>query len=115
MSTKENQAHIHPTAIVDSRAEIHPESEIGPYVVIEGPAKIGRGTRVMAHSYLTGWTEVGENNIIHMGAVIGHEPQDLEYEGGETYLRIGDRNTIREHVQIHRGTKPGSSTTTTLS
>jgi UDP-N-acetylglucosamine acyltransferase len=110
MTTSESNSGINPTAVIDTRAEIHPEAEIGPYVIIDGPVKIGRGTRVMAHSYLTGWTEIGEDNTIHMGAVIGHEPQDLDYEGGETYLRIGHRNTIREHAQIHRGTKPGSST-----
>ena len=110
MTTSESNSRINPTAVIDARAEIHPKAEIGPYVIIDGPVKIGRGTRVMAHSYLTGWTEIGEDNIIHMGAVIGHEPQDWEYEGGETYLRIGHRNTIREHAQIHRGTKPGSST-----
>ena len=110
MTTTEYQPHIHPTAIVDSRAEIHPETEIGPYVIIDGPVRIGRSTRVMASAHLTGWTEIGDDNTIHMGAVIGHEPQDLEYEGGESYLRIGHRNTIREHAQIHRGTKPGSST-----
>ncbi|NIR12826.1 MAG: acyl-[acyl-carrier-protein]--UDP-N-acetylglucosamine O-acyltransferase, partial [Desulfobacterales bacterium] len=110
MNTKGHQANIHPTAIVDSRAEIHPEAEIGPYVIIAGPVRIGRSTQVMASAHLTGWTEIGDENTIHMGAVIGHEPQDLEYEGGETYLRIGHGNTIREHAQIHRGTKPGSST-----
>ncbi|MEJ2428296.1 MAG: acyl-ACP--UDP-N-acetylglucosamine O-acyltransferase [Deltaproteobacteria bacterium] len=101
---------IHPTAVIDPRAEIHQEAEIGPYVIIEGEVKIGRGTRIMAHAYLTGWTEIGEDNSIHMGAVIGHEPQDREYMGDKTYLRIGHRNIIREHVQIHRGTKPESST-----
>jgi UDP-N-acetylglucosamine acyltransferase len=101
---------IHPTAVVDPRAEIHQGAEIGPYVIIDGEVTIGRGTRVMAHAYLTGWTEIGEDNSIHMGAVIGHEPQDREYTGGKTYLKIGHRNIIREHVQIHRGTKPESST-----
>ncbi len=101
---------IHPTALVDPRAEIHPEAEIGPYVVIEGPVRVGRGTRVMAHAYLTGLTEIGENNQIHIGAVIGHEPQDLAYKGSPTYLKIGHHNIIREHVQIHRGTQPESTT-----
>jgi UDP-N-acetylglucosamine acyltransferase len=101
---------IHPTAVIDPRAEIHQEAEIGPYVIIDGEVRIGRRTRVMAHAYVTGWTEIGEDNSIHMGAVIGHEPQDREYKGGKTYLRIGHRNIIREHVQIHRGTKPESAT-----
>jgi UDP-N-acetylglucosamine acyltransferase len=101
---------IHPTAIVDPRAEIDSSAEIGPYVVIEGPVKIMPATRVMAHAYLTGWTEIGANNEIHPGAVLGGAPQDKSYKGQETYLRIGDRNVIREGVQIHRGTAAGTAT-----
>jgi UDP-N-acetylglucosamine acyltransferase len=101
---------IHPTALVDPHAEIHPEASIGPYVVIDGRVCIGRGTRVLAHAVLTGNTEIGEENEIHMGAVIGHTPQDLAYKGGETFLKIGHRNIIREHSQIHRGTTTGSAT-----
>ncbi len=86
---------IHPTALIDPRAEIHPEAEIGPYVVIDGPVRIGRGTKVLAHAVLTGNTEIGEDNEIHMGAVIGHVPQDAAYKGACTFLRIGDRNIIR--------------------
>ena len=110
MTTSESNSRINATAVIDPRVEIHPEAEIGPYVIIDGSVKIGRGTRVMAHSYLTGWTEIGEDNTIHMGAVIGHEPQDTDYQGGKTYLKIGHRNIIREHAQIHRGTKLESST-----
>ena len=110
MVTGENKFRIHPTAVIDPRADIHPEAEIGPYAIVDGFVKIGRATRVMAHAYLTGWTEIGEDNIIHMGAVIGHEPQDLEYQGARSYLKIGDRNIVREHAEIHRGTKPESST-----
>lgn len=101
---------IHPTAIIDPRAEVHPQAEIGPYVVVEGPVKIGRGTRVMAHGYLCGWTEIGEENEIHPGAILGDTPQDLAYHGEESYLRVGNRNVLREYVQVHRGTVPGSST-----
>lgn len=101
---------IHPTAIIDPEAEIDPDVEIGAYVVIEGQVKIKRGTRVMAHAYLTGWTEIGEGNEIHPGAALGGAPQDKAYHGQESYLRIGANNIIREHVQIHRGTAPGSAT-----
>lgn len=101
---------IHPTALVDARAEIHHEAEIGPYVVIDGPVHVGCGTKVMAHAFLTGNTTIGENNEIHMGAVIGHVPQDVAYKGASTFLKIGNRNIIREHSQIHRGTKEGTST-----
>jgi len=101
---------IHPTAIIDPKAEIDSEVEIGPYVVIDGAVKVKRGTRVMAHAYITGWTEIGADNEIHPGAVLGDAPQDKAYKGQETYLRIGDRNIIREHAQVHRGTWAGSAT-----
>lgn len=101
---------IHPTAVIDSQAEIDPEAQIGPYVVVEGPVKIGRGTRVMAHATLLGHTEIGEQNEIHPGAVLGDTPQDTAYNGELSYLKIGNNNIIREYVQIHRGTKPESST-----
>ena len=101
---------IHPTAVIDPKAEIDGEVDIGPYVVIEGSVKIRRGTRVMAHAYLTGWTEIGADNEIHPGAALGGAPQDKAYMGAETYLKIGDRNIFREHVQVHRGTVAGSST-----
>ncbi len=101
---------IHPTAVIDSKAEIDSEVEIGPYVVIDGAVKIKRGTRVMAHAYLTGWTEIGADNEIHPGAVLGDAPQDKAYKGQETYLRIGERNIFREYVQVHRGTAAGSAT-----
>lgn len=101
---------IHPTALIDPRAAIHPDADIGPYVVIDGPVRVGPRTRVSAHATLMGWTEIGADNTIHSGAVIGDTPQDLAFTGEETYLRIGDRNVFREHVQIHRGTTPGSAT-----
>jgi UDP-N-acetylglucosamine acyltransferase len=101
---------IHPTAIIDPKAEIDSDVEIGPYVVIDGAVKIHRGTRVMAHAYLTGWTEIGEDNEIHPGALLGGAPQDKAYKGQESYLSIGARNIFREHVQVHRGTAAGSAT-----
>jgi len=101
---------IHPSAVVDPRAEIHPEADLGPYVVVDGPVRLGPRTRVMAHAFLTGHTEIGADNLIHPGAIVGHEPQDLAYRGGPTGLRIGDRNVIREHAEIHRATEEGTWT-----
>lgn len=101
---------IHSTAVIDSRAEIDTDVEIGPYVVIEGPVKIKRRTRIMAQAYVTGWTEIGEDNEIHPGAMLGGAPQDRAYHGQETYLKIGNQNVIREHAQVHRGTVAHSST-----
>jgi UDP-N-acetylglucosamine acyltransferase len=79
-------------------------------VVIDGPVRVGRGTCVLAHAVLTGESEIGEDNEIHMGAVIGHVPQDVAYKGWQSFLKIGDRNIIREHSQVHRGTAEGSAT-----
>jgi UDP-N-acetylglucosamine acyltransferase len=101
---------IHPSAVIDPRAEIDTNAVIGPYVIIDGPVKIEAGTRVMGHVYITGWTEIGADNEIHPGAVLGDAPQDKAYKGVETYLKIGNRNIIREHAQIHRGTVAGSAT-----
>lgn len=101
---------IHPTAVVDPRAEIHAEAELGPYAVIDGPVKIGAGTRLMPHAVVLGWTEIGEGNRIHSGSVLGDAPQDISYRGARSYLRIGDRNVFREGVQVHRGTTEDSAT-----
>ena len=101
---------VHPTAVVDPQAEIDQAADIGPYVVIDGPVRIGPRTRVMAHAFLTGDTHLGADNVVHPGAIVGHEPQDLAYRGAPTGLRIGDRNVIREHAEIHRATQEGTVT-----
>ncbi len=101
---------VHPTGVVDPRAVIAPDADVGPYVVVEGPVRIGARTRVMAHVYLTGDTEIGPDNVIHPGAILGHEPQDLSYDGAPTALRIGARNVFREHAEVHRATQAGTAT-----
>lgn len=101
---------IHPTALIDSKAEIAADADIGPYVVIDGPIQIGPRTRIGPHATILGWTTIGTGNEIHAGAVLGDTPQDLAYSGQESYLRIGNDNVFREFVQVHRGTIPGSET-----
>jgi UDP-N-acetylglucosamine acyltransferase len=102
---------IHPTAIVSPQAELDPTVEVGPHAIIEAHVRIGAGTKVWANAYLTGHTEIGRDNQIHMGAVLGHEPQDLKFDRtGRSYLRVGDRNVFREYVTVHRGTEPESAT-----
>lgn len=101
---------IHPSAVIDPRAHIDPTVEIGPYVVIDGPVTIGPRTQIHAHAAILGATTIGADNVIHTGAVIGDLPQDKAYAGQQSFVWIGDRNTIREYVQIHRGTQPGSVT-----
>ncbi len=101
---------IHPTAIVDRRAAIDPSAEIGPYVVIEGPVHVGPRTRLMAHVVLIGDTQLGADNVLHPGVVLGDAPQDLAYRDAPTGLRIGDRNVFREFSHVHRGTQPDTFT-----
>jgi len=101
---------IHPTAVIDPRAEIHEHAEIGPFVVIDGPVQVGPRTRVQAHAVLLGRTRIGADNVIHSGAVLGDLPQDMAFKESETFLHLGDRNVIREQVQIHRGTEPETAT-----
>jgi UDP-N-acetylglucosamine acyltransferase len=102
---------IHPTAAIDASAEIDADVEIGPYVVIEGPVRIGSGTSVQAHAILSGQVSIGRNNRIGYGAVIGSFPQDLSFlPDTNSGVEIGDDNIIREYSTIHRGTKEGSKT-----
>jgi UDP-N-acetylglucosamine acyltransferase len=102
---------IHPTAIVSKKAELDSSVDVGANVIIEEHVKIGAGTRIWANAYLTGHTEIGRDNEIHMGAVIGHEPQDLKFDRTcRSYLKIGDRNVFREYCTVHRGTEPESAT-----
>ncbi len=100
----------HSSAIISKEARIDPSVEIGPNVIIEGNVSIDAGVKIMAGAYIFKGTEIGEGTVIHPGAVIGNEPQDLAYNGEETFTKIGKNNTIREYVTVHRGTKPGSST-----
>ncbi len=101
---------IHSTAVVSSEAHVHETATVGPYVVIEGPVRVGAETRIAAHAVLRGATELGERNVVESGAVLGGDPQDLAYAGGTTFLRIGNDNVFREHVTVHRGTVEGSAT-----
>jgi UDP-N-acetylglucosamine acyltransferase len=103
-------SEIHASAIIGKQVEIGVHNAIGPNVVIEDGVKIGSNNKILAGAYLARGTEIGNYNILHMNAVIGHEPQDLAYKGAATFTKIGSKNVIREFVTIHRGTKEGSST-----
>jgi UDP-N-acetylglucosamine acyltransferase len=104
-------SRIHPTAIVDPRAEIGEGVDIGPYAVVEGNVRLGPGCRVLAHACLVGHTTLGAENVVYQNAVIGSDPQDLKHDGSPTRLEIGDRNRFREHVTVHPGTVAGGGVT----
>ena len=95
---------IHPTALIDPRAELDSSVEVGPYAVIGPRVRIGAGTVVGAHCVIDGHTTIGRDNRIFPFASIGGAPQDKKYAGEPTRLSIGDGNTIREYVTINTGT-----------
>jgi len=95
---------IHPTAIIHPKAKIDSTVSIGPYSVIDEGVQIGAECVVGPHVYITGVTTIGTHNRFHAGCVIGDAPQDLKYDGTPTRLRIGDHNTFREHMTVHRST-----------
>jgi UDP-N-acetylglucosamine acyltransferase len=101
---------IHPTAIIDPGAELHPTVKVGPYAVIGDRVKVGADTTIGAHVVIEGPTEIGVGNHIFPGAAIGLDSQDLKYVGGETGLKIGNYNRIREYVTINRATGHGEFT-----
>ena len=102
---------IHPTAIIHSGAKIAADVKVGPYSVIGEHVEIGAGTEVMSHVVIDGHTRLGRNNRIFPYASIGLAPQDLKYAGEPTSVEIGDGNSIREFVTIHRGTTEGGGCT----
>lgn len=102
---------IHPTAIVDPDANISREAEIGPYCIIGSGVTIGARTRLMAHVYLEGKLTIGKDNLFYPYSSCGVAPQDKKYKGEPSETRIGDRNSIREFVTIHRGTEGGGMVT----
>lgn len=103
---------IHPTAIIYHGARLADDVSVGPYSVIGEHVKIGSGTTVAGHVVIEGWTEIGCDNQIFQFSSIGAAPQDLKYAGEETYLKIGDRNRIREFTTLNRGTVEGGGVTT---
>lgn len=101
---------IHETAVVSPKARIGRDVVVGPYSVVADDVEIGDGTVIGAHVLIDRWTTIGRENKIFTGAVIGSESQDLKYSGEQSFVRIGDRNIIREYVTINRATVPGATT-----
>ncbi|MFM7620697.1 MAG: acyl-ACP--UDP-N-acetylglucosamine O-acyltransferase [Alphaproteobacteria bacterium] len=111
MTNSFSQYSIHPTAVVDSNAQLEAGVEVGPYCVIGKKVRIGKNTKLKSHVVIDGETIIGENNEIFPFATIGLVPQDLKFKGENSQLIIGDNNKIREHVTIHLGTKDGGNLT----
>lgn len=103
---------IDPLAKIDPSARIAEDVEIGPWTLVGPHVEIGAGTRIDAHVIVKGPTRIGKNNRIFSFAIVGEDTPDMKYKGEPTRLVIGDNNTIREGVTIHRGTVQDRSETT---
>ncbi|MFP2910893.1 acyl-ACP--UDP-N-acetylglucosamine O-acyltransferase [Pyxidicoccus sp. 3LFB2] len=104
-------AQVHPTAVVHPDARLHETVEVGPYSVIGPQVTLGEGTKVGPHVVIEGRTTLGARNRIFQFASVGADPQDLKYAGEDTELVLGDDNTIREFVTLHKGTAGGGGST----
>jgi UDP-N-acetylglucosamine acyltransferase len=101
---------IHPSAIVHPRAKLTANVQVGPCAVIDEGVEVGPECVIGPHVYLTGLTTIGVRNRFYAGCIIGEAPQDLKYSGEPTRLRIGDDNVFREHVTVHRSSRPNEET-----
>jgi UDP-N-acetylglucosamine acyltransferase len=96
--------NIHPTAVINPKAEIEENVEIGPFCVIDNDVKIGKGCKLYNSVSIFNGARIGENNVFFPGSVISGLPQDIKFDKGFSELFIGDNNTFRECVTISRGT-----------
>jgi UDP-N-acetylglucosamine acyltransferase len=95
---------IHPTAIIEEGAKIHPSVQIGPYSVVGAQVEIDADTILESHVVIVGQTKIGRANHFFPFSSTGDAPQDLKYKNEPTFLEMGDHNIIREGVTLHRGT-----------
>lgn len=102
---------IHPTAFVSPKAELGEHVVVGHCAVIEDNVVIGDYSRVDAFASVKAYTRMGKSNIIHSYAAVGGAPQDLKFHGEESWLEMGNANTVREFATLHRGTEGGGGVT----
>lgn len=101
---------IHPAAHVDPDADLGEGVRVGPGAVIEAGVVVGDDSRIGPHAVLHRGATLGREVRVHTGVVIGDEPQDLKFQGGESRVEIGDRCVLREYATVHRCTEPGAVT-----
>lgn len=101
---------IHPSAIVDPDARVHVSATVGPYSIIGPGVEVGERVRIGSHVLVARDTRLAEDCVVHHGAVLGTDPQDLKYGGEPSRLEVGPRTTIREYCTLNRGTSEGGLT-----
>ena len=97
--------NIHPLATVHPGAKLGDGIEVGPYAFIDDNVEIGDGCKILPHATIFPFVRMGRDCTVFPGAVVGAIPQDLKFEGEESYVEIGDRVNIRECATINRGTR----------
>src|ERR1035437_164565 len=100
---RQMSARIHPTAIVDRKAEIAEDAQIGPWVIVGPGCSVGAGSVLCARATLEENVRLGERVTVGIGSVLGGKPQDLKFKGEVTHVEIGDHTVIREKLTINRG------------
>lgn len=95
---------IHETAVIEDGADIADDAEVGPYAVISSKTTIKSRTTIGPRVTTEGVVEIGEDNEIGTGAILGTKPQDWSYEGADTGVQIGSGNIIREYATVNRST-----------
>jgi UDP-N-acetylglucosamine acyltransferase len=102
---------ISPQSLVDPKARLADDVEVGPFCLVGPNVSIGAGCKLLSHVVIQGITTIGKGNTFHPHSVIGGPPQDLKYQGAPTRLEIGDNNLFRENVTVHTGTEKGGGVT----
>ena len=95
---------IHPLACVSPKAKLGDNVEVGPFAYIDENVEIGDGCKILPNAVIFSYVRMGKDCTVFPGAVVGAIPQDLKFDGEESWVEIGDRVNIRECVTINRGT-----------
>lgn len=102
---------VHPTAVVESGAELDTDVQVGPYAIVGGDVRLGARVGIGSHTVLEGRVEIGPECRIGSHVVIGAPPQDVKYRGEPTRVVIGDRTQVREFATVHRASTGGHGVT----
>ncbi len=102
---------IHPTALVSPDAQLHDSVEVGPFAIIEDGVSLGEDCQIDSHAKICRGVIMGSKNSVGHASVIGGDPQDLTFDSNiSSGVIIGNGNTFREYVTIHRSTEAGKNT-----
>lgn len=103
---------IHPLAVIDPAADIHPEATVGPFCYVRGKVSLAAGVELRSHASVYGRASIGAGTVVFPGAVVGSDPQDLKYKGEDSEVIVGERCRIHECVTVSKGTATGGMKTT---